>query len=661
MNTHITDHQPNKPEILAPAGNKASFFAAVSAGADAVYCGLKAYSARMAAKNFTVSELAKLISLGRARNVKVYVAFNTLLGTKDLDPSAALLLQLVKNACPDALIVQDLAVIQLARQAGFNGEIHLSTLANVGFPQGLGMICDQFGIDRAVVPRELTIDEIKSMSAACPSGLKLEVFIHGALCYAVSGRCYWSSYLGGKSGLSGKCVQPCRRQYDQGGRRKKFFSCQDLCLDVLVKVLKDVPNIGAWKIEGRKKGPHYVYYTTSAYRMLRDEGSDPKIKKSAMGLLERALGRSGTHYFFLPQRKFNPVDPDRQTGSGLLVGAVDGPGHNPYLVPREELLPGDVLRVGYEDETWHKTFRVGKYVPKKGRFHLKTGDRKGPVGGTPVFLTDRQEKELKHLIRGFQDEMDRIPDIRVKEETVHLKLPAKNDSGFPVTDMTVYRNRSKVQSLKGNGLWLSRGNVAHFSGKRGIHAWWWLPPVIWPEDADGFAMLIKTLVDKGERQFVLNAPWQRSFFEKRNKLRLWAGPFCNIANPLAVLELKKAGFSGAIVSPELSKDDYLLMPKNSPLPLGIAIYGNWPLSVARSVSDDLKTGMPFTSPRGEEAWAVLHDSDLWLYPNWPLDMRFARERLVAAGYRLFVTLSEPVPENVKIKNRPGKWNWDLSL
>jgi putative protease len=89
------------------------------------------------------------------------------------------------------------------------------------------------------------------MALSCPSGLELECFVHGALCYAVSGRCYWSSFLGGKSGLRGRCVQPCRRLYTHLGKTKRFFSCQDLSLDVLTKTLLDVPQVASWKIEGR--------------------------------------------------------------------------------------------------------------------------------------------------------------------------------------------------------------------------------------------------------------------------------------------------------------------------------------------------------------------------------------------------------------------------
>ncbi len=281
--------EQNPPRILAPAGNRASFLAALAAGADAIYCGLKHLSARMEAKNFTSPELAQLTRLAHERGVGVYIALNTMLTTRDLDQAARLVDALVKTVRPDALIIQDLGLIPLARQAGFEGEIHLSTLANVSFPAALPWLRDRLGVDQVVLPRELDIDEMRVLGEACPPGLGLEVFIHGALCYAVSGRCYWSSFLGGKSGLRGRCVQPCRRSYQQGETRRRMFACMDLGLDVLVKVLRTIPQIRTWKIEGRKKGAHYVYYTVSAYRMLRDEGHNPKTKRASSSNPKAAL------------------------------------------------------------------------------------------------------------------------------------------------------------------------------------------------------------------------------------------------------------------------------------------------------------------------------------------------------------------------------------
>lgn len=147
----------------------------------------------------------------------------------------------------------------------------------------------------------------------------------GALCWCVSGRCYWSSYLGGKSGLRGRCVQPCRRVYKQKGREGRFFSCQDLSLDVLIKTLSELPHIRSLKIEGRKKGPHYVYHVVTAYRMLLDAigtADWSHARKDAEALLEMALGRPVTRARFLPQKDVRISTPDEPTSSGMLIGKI---------------------------------------------------------------------------------------------------------------------------------------------------------------------------------------------------------------------------------------------------------------------------------------------------------------------------------------------------
>ena len=654
-------NKKNVPMILAPAGNRDSFLAAIAAKADAVYCGLKRYSARMETKNFTAAELEKLTRLAKGRGVKVYLALNSLLKADELDTFAAELKQVSAYIRPDALIVQDLAVVRLARQLGFAGEIHLSTLANVSFPAALKMIRKNLQVDRVVLPRELSIDEIKTMAGQCPEDLTLEVFVHGALCYGISGRCYWSSYLGGKSGLRGQCVQPCRRYYSQGNRNQKYFSCQDLSLDVLVKTLLDIPNISAWKIEGRKKSPHYVYYTTTAYRMLRDEGKDTKIKKSAVGLLERALGRSGTHYFFLPQRPYSPIDPKQQTGSGLFVGNISIGQHKTVLIPREELLPGDVLRAGFEDETGYGVFRVNRYVPKKGRYFLSIRGNPKQAKGVPVFLTDRREKALEEKISQLDRELDAIQPVDLKKGKLKVNLSRSFKGNIPLTDMTLFRKQPKTRPGENVGIWLSVTEALPDFKTDPKNTWWWLPPVVWPDEEKAVQSQIQDVIGRGGKKFVLNAPWQKAFFHGTNKLILWAGPFCNIGNPAAVDALKTLGFSGVIISPELSKDNYLTLPGQSVLPLGIVLWGHWPLCISRVFPQELVMDIPFTSPKKEQAWTVRYDNCLWIYPNWKLDIRSHRKELMKAGYRLFAGLSEPLPKTVTLKKRPGKWNWDLTL
>ena len=659
MNKPNADISP--PEILAPAGNRASFLAAVAADADAIYCGLKIFSARMQAKNFTLKEFAALVQLAHEKGIKVFVTINTLLRPDELIRAGQMLDQLQRLVQPDAVIVQDMAMLPLVKQTGFSGEIHLSTLANAGFPAALQVLRKKPGVDRVVMPRELNIDEVKQMAAACPAGLGLEVFVHGALCYAVSGRCYWSSYLGGKSGLRGRCVQPCRRQYSQGSRSNRYFSCQDYSADVLAKVLLSIPQIRAWKIEGRKKGPHYVYHTVSAYRMLRDHGHDAKMKKNALELLARALGRSTTHYNFLPQRPQNPVNLSSQTGSGLLVGRIKGSRQRPYFNSREELLAGDVLRLGYEDEAGHTIKRIGRAVPRGGRLDVGIAGNKAPAKGTPVFLTDRREPALTSMISELENALGRIPEPRDRKSAFKPKLPAGRTRKGRGVDLPVYRKATGSAPRDGMGIWLSGQSVKHASTRIRAHIWWWLPPVIWPQSENQIKSLLQMAIKKGARYFVLNAPWQVALFKKQKGFHLWAGPFCNLANPLAIATAESLGFSGIVVSPELGREDYLQLPQQSPLPLGIVISGNWPLCVARPLADEIKPNRAFASPRGEQAWVAKYDADYWVFPNWQIDLKGNRKLLQKAGYSLFIDLVEPIPKGVKLKKRKGLWNWDISL
>jgi putative protease len=662
------------PLILAPAGGKAAFLAALAAGADAVYCGLKLFSARMEADNFSLQELASLSALAHSKGVEVHVALNSLLKPDELDKAGRLLDRLNRFVHPDALIIQDLALVDLARQTGYKGDLHLSTLANFSLPDALPWIRRTMGISQVVLPRELNIDEIRSMAAGCPPELSLEVFIHGALCYGISGRCYWSSFLGGKSSLRGRCVQPCRRRYQLEGPSQRYFSCRDLSLDVLVKVLLDIPQIRTWKIEGRKKGPHYVYYTVQAYRMLRDHGTDPTAKKNAIDYLQQALGREGSHYLFLPQRPQNPVDVHSRTGSGLFLGKVQGGRQRYYLTTRNELFSGDLLRVGYEDDPGHALIRVGRAVPKRGRLYLRfpvrkpgslhsAGSRPEVCHGLPVFLIDRREPYLNRLIKTLENEQLQIPSPIFPPSGFKAKVSRRKICRRPVRIMTVRRQLSG-KSIRRDGssaLWVSAEAIGALSKGAIQYIWWWLPPVIWPGDEGMLQQQIRNIIGWKGRNFVLNAPWQIAWFSQTKSFNLWAGPFCNIGNGLALNLLKNIGFSGAVVSPELGKDDYFNLVQQSPLPLGIVLSGLWPLTLSRTLSEALEVGKVLSSPKGEHLWIAKHDSNYWLYPNWELNLQPYREQLQKAGYSMFVKLNEPLPSHVKLKDRPGLWNWELRL
>ncbi|MBQ9407210.1 MAG: U32 family peptidase [Desulfovibrio sp.] len=698
-----------RPEILAPAGDVPSFLAALSAGADAIYLGLKHFSARMQADNFGLTELSRLVDLAHAEQVRVYVAMNTLVKPGETAQIYRLAARLASQVRPDGLIVQDLAFLDLARQAGFEQGLFLSTLANATHPAALSLAL-KMGANRVILPRELSIDEIRFMAAACPQGLDLECFVHGALCYCVSGRCYWSSYMGGKSGLRGRCVQPCRRLYRQGGRvgvelarstaahvarngperdrqgqRRdagkvrehplkvgkardgRWFSCLDLSLDVLVKTLRNIPHLVSWKIEGRKKGPHYVYHVVTAYRMLRDNPGDAQARKMAEELLQMALGRATTKARFLPQReKLMPMATDGQTSSGLLAGKIRIEQSGVVtLKPFLELLPQDYLRVGVEDERWHTTLPVTRRVPKGGSLVLRLDRHKTPRAGTPVFLIDRREQELQKLIASWGKRLECLRGRPSRAVAGMPRMPRPVQSK-PRADIFVRADlpqgketrpaRKRIQAL-----WLSPKSV-QISRTVAPRICWWLPPVVWPSAEEALGRQVRQLWKLGARHFVCNAPWQRAFFPDDDAdMDILAGPFCNLANAAALGVLAGMGFAGAFISPELSREDVLALPQQSPLPLGMVLSGYWPVGISRFGLLGVKAEEPFLSPKGEPFWARQYGGNVWLYPAWPLDLTEKRQELVQAGYSFFAHMDEHPPTSVPQMQRKSLFNWEVPL
>ncbi len=662
-----------KPEILAPAGDMNSFLAAFAAGADAVYVGLKHFSARMKADNFSTSELAKMADFARKENKRLHIAFNSLVKPNDIHAALRLVKRLERDVKPHALIVQDIGMVEIIKEAGFTGEMHFSTLSNLTHSRGLE-IASELGASRAILPREISIDEIRDAASKCPENMDLELFVHGALCYCVSGRCYWSSYMGGKSGLRGRCVQPCRRVYTQAKRKGRFFSSLDLSVDVLTKTLLDIPEVSSWKIEGRKKGSHYVYHVVSAYKMLRDHSHDSKARKDASELIEMALGRARTHAKFLPQKNATITSFSEPTSSGMLIGHVQfAPPEKkqktpsiPFIKPRMELKPSDYLRIGSEDEPWYSTFSVSKQVPKAGTLPLKLSGKRPPKPGVPVFLIDRKEKELTIILNNLKKELDRCKGKDSNFDDTKLTFPLEKAPFFK-KQMNIHLRSSLPQGKETRsarsasmGLWLSQSTLRAVSKTIVPRVTWWLPPVIWQNEDEQYARLVQEALRKGAQTFVLNSPWQVQYFND-TKSYLIAGPFNNITNAASIITFKDLGFNAAIVSPELSSEDFLALPKQSVLPLGILISGCFPMGLARHKLMGLKANENFQSPMREQFWARHYGQNLWIYPNWLLDISDHAQELEKSGYSFFVRMDEAYPHDLKLAERTSDFNWNNTL
>ncbi len=259
-----------RPEVLAPAGDLVSLRAALAAGADAVYFGLDdGFNARARAKNFPLAELRSVIEQIHRAGTKAYITLNTLVFEPELDEVKRIVTG-VAEAGVDAIIVQDPAVALLARAIAPTLEVHASTQMTISSAAGARFAKD-LGATRFVVPRELSVDEIRKLSEG--TDLELEVFVHGALCVSWSGQCLTSEAWGGRSANRGQCAQSCRMPYDlvvdgetrELGDVKYLLSPKDLAG---VRAIPDLVDIGVHglKIEGRLKGPQYVATATGGYK-----------------------------------------------------------------------------------------------------------------------------------------------------------------------------------------------------------------------------------------------------------------------------------------------------------------------------------------------------------------------------------------------------------
>lgn len=253
-------------ELLAPAGNLEIFKGVIESGADAVYVGGSMFGARAYANNFTEEELLEAIDFAHLRGVKVYLTVNTLIKNSEFSKLYDYLLPYYKRGL-DAVIVQDLGVVKAIHEYFPSVEIHTSTQMTVTGADGVRFL-SQFGVTRVVMAREVSLAEMKRIHEE--TGMELEAFVHGALCYSYSGQCLFSSILGGRSGNRGRCAQPCRLPYTVEGKKDEYIlSLKDMCG---IKALDKLHDAGVYslKIEGRMKQLEYACGVVKYYRSYID-------------------------------------------------------------------------------------------------------------------------------------------------------------------------------------------------------------------------------------------------------------------------------------------------------------------------------------------------------------------------------------------------------
>ena len=344
------------PELLAPAGGLDQMFAAIAAGADAIYAGLGGFNARVSAHGFTDDEFACGCAVAHAHGVRVYVTLNVFVFDDGLSDAVALGAHALELGA-DALIVADAGLACALRAAIPGVEIHLSTQAGVHSEGAVRLAADELGVERVTTARELAVDEI---AALCATGVPIEVFCHGAICIGYSGACEFSALRRGRSAMRGDCTQPCRLAYDlvdEAGESvvavegDRLLCPRDYLGIAHLPELVDA-GVASLKIEGRMKNPDYVFNVVRVWRRALDMLRDGAWDLDAVEELERELGRSFNRGFtdaYLRGRSgAELMSFERAINQGVRVGRLVAVGYEEVTVELDAAVAaGDTLEIRF--------------------------------------------------------------------------------------------------------------------------------------------------------------------------------------------------------------------------------------------------------------------------------------------------------------------------
>lgn len=430
-------------KIVAPAGNMERFYAAVKAGAQEIYMGLKGFGARRNAENFTLEEYKEAIDYAHKRGVKIFLTLNTIMMEKEMEFLYPNLKVLYEHGL-DAVIVQDLGYFKYMKENFPNMEYHGSTQMTVGNHYEAEYL-RKLGFTRVVLPREMTFEEIKKIREN--TSIELEIFVSGALCICYSGNCYMSSFIGSRSGNRGMCAQPCRKKYENSSGEKGYLlSPKDQLLGFEeIKKLKEI-GIESIKIEGRMKDPNYVFETVSYYRDLID---GIKAQEKSSELFNRGYSKG---YFYGNDNYIMNKDYSYNLGKNL--GLLSGK----ELKLKSRVVLGDGII--YLSKDFEKL--GGGYINK---IELKNGDmsRKSAEANEVIVLKD-VPRGSKYIFKSYSKEVNDDAQSKMKKEEQRLlisgnfighigekpvlELVAKNNLGIEVAVKVIGEKEIEKASKK---------------------------------------------------------------------------------------------------------------------------------------------------------------------------------------------------------------------
>lgn len=569
------------PELLAPAGDMSCLYAAVAAGADAVYLGGKRFGARAFAKNFDMDELRLAVGYCHLHGVKLYVTLNTLIEDREMAEAVEYAAELYRMGV-DALIVCDIGAMSEIRRYVPHLELHASTQMSVHNTLGVRE-AGCFGATRVVLARELSLADIKS--AVDNSDCEIEVFLHGALCVCYSGQCLFSSMVGGRSGNRGECAQPCRLPYNNG---KYPLSLKDLSLaDHIPELISS--GVASLKIEGRMKSPDYVYTVVSIYRRLLDEGR--AATRFENDQLRRAFSRGGfTDGYFTGKIADGMTgirsESDKQDSKSLVIGSFE-----PQKIPVRATVS---LRLG---EPSRMTLTDGKrsvtaegMIPSVAERSPLTPEgvrgRLAKMGNTLLSL-DEEDIEL------YLDENINLPPSALNA----LRREAAELLQFPrrPLDMEEYTPRERISSGEDMFTASFTSEQSFLNATRNIRAaistfdliflphtasvesirragGVYLPPVIFDSQMEGLLEELKNIRKAGVEYALVSNIGQIGITRSLG-FRIIGDFRLNVTNGESKRAYRNIGVEHLILSPELT------LPQARDIGGGIITYGRIPLMI----------------------------------------------------------------------------------
>ncbi len=638
----------NSLEILAPAGSMDALIAAVRCGADAVYLGQKSFSARKNSKNFDETSLKEAVLYAHERGVAIHQALNIVVFDHERDELKRCI-ETALNAGIDAFIVQDMGVVSILRQMAPTVALHASTQMAIHSVNGVKM-AEEMGFSRVVLARELSKKEIANIRSH--TDLELEVFVHGAHCMSVSGQCYLSAVIGGKSGNRGQCAQPCRLPFSTGGKNEYALSLKDLSLFPRIEELKAL-GVQSLKIEGRAKRPEYVAAAVTACRQALN-GEPYDLRR-----LEAVFSRDGfTSAYFDGNLTKDMFGVRRKEDVLSTEGALK---ELSLLYHKEVPLVPLTLAYSFSENEGTLTLSDGvhtvvKTVPleKDGKTPLLEGrirENGGKLGGTPYYAASVtvERPELAFLPLSGINALRR-EGIKALS-TIRTERPSPPSGTFPAISSGVLPSASsparygKIPSLA----LVSKEAEAFFqrlilparellslpSISEKITAF--LPPFLFRGEEEALSLL-KQLADKGLTSLYCDGLHHLSLAKKAG-LSAIGSPFFNITNSFSAKEAARLGLTELTLSFEGKWK--ALMEIQSPIPAGVLVYGFLRVMALRSCPMRARKGCSqcrhLLVDRKGVSFPLFCDETktAFLYNSLPLWMGEQKERKPGFSFFLF--------------------------